>query len=374
MNSKIAVDKELILPFYAKATIFLIGLFVLLTMVYMAQSIIVPIIFAIIIAIVLHPLVNFFRRKGINRVIAIVIALFLAFLVIVAFAILLFSQAHRFSESWPVLVDKFIAILNHTIAWASSYFNIDPKNIHEWIAKTKVGLINSSGAAIGKTLVGISSVALVTFMVPVYIFMLLFYQPLLLEFIRRLFGTRNKTKVNEIITQTKTLIQRYIIGLLAEAVIVAALYSTGLLVIGIDYAILLGFIAALLNIIPYIGGLIAVSLIMIVTIATKDSATYPFLVGILYIFIHLIDNSFIIPKIVASKVKINALVSITAIIAASAMLGVPGMIICIPVIGIIKLIFDHIEPLKSWGFLLGDTMPPLLNMRPILKKIKNISI
>jgi predicted PurR-regulated permease PerM len=363
----VSIDKELKFPFYAKATIFLIGLFALFTMLYIAQGIIVPIIFAIIIAIVLHPLVNFLRRLRINRVLAIVIALFLAFLVIATFGTLLFSQASRFGESWPILVDKFTGILNQTIAWASGYFNIDPQNIHAWISKTKGEIINTSSTAIGQTLITAGSGAVILFLIPVYIFMLLYYQPLLLEFIRRLFGINNKKEVNEVITQTKTLIQRYIIGLLVEAFIVAALYSTGLLMIGIDYAILLGFIAALLNIIPYIGGVIAVSLIMIITIATKDSATYPLLVLVLSIFIHFIDNSFIIPKIVASKVKINALISITAIIAASALLGIPGMVICIPVIGIVKLIFDRIEPLKPWGFLLGDTMPPLINFKKVKK-------
>lgn len=365
-----SVVKEFKIPFYAKAAISLIGLFVLLKMVYIAQGIVVPIIFATILAIVLHPLVNFIRRIGINRVLAIVIALILAFLVIVAFGTLLFSQASRFSQSWPILVDKFIGILHQTTTWAAGYFNISPQNLQEWITKTKVELFDTSSVAIGQTLVSIGSKAALLFLVPVYIFMLLFYQPLLLEFIRRLFGTGNAQDVNEIIAQTKSLIQRYIIGLLVEAVIVAALYSTGLLIMGIDYALLLGFIAALLNIIPYIGGLIALSIIMIITITTKDSATYPLLVVTLSVFIHFIDNSIIIPKIVASKVKINALISITSIIAASALLGVPGMIICIPIIGIIKLIFDHIEPLKPWGFLFGDSLPPLSTVKPFFKRGK----
>jgi predicted PurR-regulated permease PerM len=200
--------------------------------------------------------------------------------------------------------------------------------------------------------------------------MILFYQPLLIEFIRRLFSTNNQGHVNEIVSQTKKLIQRYIIGLLFEAVIVAVLYSTGLLIIGIDYAILLGFIAALLNIIPFIGGIIAFSLIFIITIATKNSATYPLLIVALSVFIHFIDNSYIIPKIVASKVKINALVSITVVIAAGALLGIPGMIICIPITGIIKLIFDHIGPLKPWGFFLGNTMPPAIKIKRIINMKK----
>ena len=357
------IDKSIILPFYAKATIFLIGLLDLFTILYIAQSIILPIVFAIIVAIVLHPVVNFLVQKKINRIVSILITLLFTFLLIIAFVVLLFSQARRFAESWPILVNKFTIALNQAITWASGYFDTDPQNFHDWITKTKGELINTISDSAGQTLITIGSKIVVMLIIPIYVFLILFYQPLLLDFIHKLFGKNNQSYVSEVITQTKALVQHYIIGLLFEAVIVAILYSTGLLIIGIDYAILLGCMAALLNIIPYIGGFIAVSLFMIIAIATKDSATYPLLVLLLYLFIHLIDNSFIIPKIVASKVKINALISITAIIASFALLGIPGMIICIPVTGILKLIFDHIEPLKPWGFLLGDTMPPLIKLK-----------
>ena len=92
-----------------------------------------------------------------------------------------------------------------------------------------------------------------------------------------------------------------------------------------------------------------------------------------YYFIQLIDNNYIVPKIVASKVKINALFSIIVVIAGNALWGIPGMFLSIPVLAIVKLICDHIESLKPWGFLLGDTMPPLIKIDAIIKKIKSKS-
>lgn len=156
--------------------------------------------------------------------------------------------------------------------------------------------------------------------------------------------------------------------MLIEAAIVGTLYSTGLLLIGIDYAILLGIIGAILNVIPYLGGLIAASLYMLIAFTTKDSASYVLWVLVLFVVVHLIDNSYIIPKLVASKVKINAFVAITAVLAGGALWGVPGMFLAIPLTGVIKLIFDRIEPLKPWGYLLSDTTPPVLNL-----KIKSIA-
>jgi predicted PurR-regulated permease PerM len=365
------IRKEIKLPLYVKVIILLIGLLALLAFLYVARSIVIPLVFAIIIAILLHPVVNFFVRLKINRVVAIIITLFLTFLVIAAFGALLFSQASRFSESWPVLIDKFIDILNNTIIWMSGYFDINPQKFHDWITETKSELINNSSSAIGQTIINIGSVIVLFFLIPVYIFMILFYQPHLLEFFRKLFGTSNRDEVNEIITQIKKLIQQYLIGLLIETTIIAALYTAGLLILGIEYAIILGIIGALLNLIPYIGSWIAASLPMMIAIVTKTSPWFAMLVLALYIFIQFIDNNYIVPKIVASKVKINALISIIAVITFGFLWGIPGMLLAIPLTAIIKLVFDHLEPLKPWGFLLGDTISSLLVIKPIFKKEKN---
>jgi predicted PurR-regulated permease PerM len=357
-------------PFYTKAAIFIVGILALFTILYIAQTIIVPIVFSIIIAILLHPVVNFFVRKKINRVLAIVITLTLTFLVIASFGVLLFSQASRFSESWPTLVENCTRLLKNSISWASGYFDINPLSIHDWINKTKDGIIIASNAALGQTLVNVGSAAIVLFLIPVYIFMLLFYEPLLLESIRRIFISSNQTNVSEIITQTKTVIQRYLVGLCIEAVIIATLNSISLLLLGIDYAIILGIIGAMVNVIPYIGGVVAVALPMMVALATKQTAWPALYVLIVYFIIQMADNHYIIPKIVASKVKLNALFSIIAVLAGNALWGIPGMLLSIPLLAIVKLIFDHIEPLKLWGFLLGDTMPPIIKINPFLKKIK----
>jgi len=200
--------------------------------------------------------------------------------------------------------------------------------------------------------------------------MILFYQPLLLDFIHKLFGTNHKSKVSEIVTQTKSVIQRYLFGLVIEFIMVATLNTLVLFILGIDYAILLGIIGALLNLIPYIGGLVAVAMPMIIALVTKTSAWYTIYVLVGYYIIQLIDNNLIVPLVVASKVKINALFSVIVVIVGNAIWGIPGMFLSIPLLAIVKLICDHIEPLKPWGFLLGDTMPQILSIEPIIKKIK----
>jgi predicted PurR-regulated permease PerM len=361
------------LPLYAKGTIILLGLIAIISILFVAKAIIIPLIFAVIIAIVLHPVVMFLVKLKINRVAAIVITIFLTFLVIVSFGALLISQIGRFSDSWPALVDRFTSISGNAIDWISNNFDINPHKITDWIEKTRGDLVIFSTGAIGKTLVVLGSALVVIFLLPVYIFLILFYEPILIEFIKRLFGSENREKAGEIAAQIKTVIQRYLVGLTIEVVIMATLETASLLILGIEYAFLLGIIGALLNVIPYIGGLVAVALPMTVALATKSSPAYAFYILIIYYIIQVIDNNYIVPRIVASKVKINALFSIAVVIAGNALWGIPGMFLSIPLLAIVKLICDHIESLKPWGFLLGDTMPPILKVRQIFGK-RNIKV
>ena len=357
-----------ILPFYAKAGIFFVGLSALLTIMYVAQGIIVPLIFALVIAILLNPVVNLFIRLKINRIVAIILTLFLTVLIIIAFCMLVYTQAKSFSESWPILVDKFTLMLNQTISSIADYLNIRPRLIRAWITKSQHELININSAMIGQTLMTVGSGLITLLLVPVYVFVILYYKPLLLEFIHRLFKAAHQDQVTEITTQTKSVIQHYLSGLVIEAVIVGVLNTVGLLLIGIEYAILLGVFGALLNVIPYLGGIISVALFMIVGLVTKTSGWFAIYILGIHAFIQLIDNNFIVPKIVASKVKINALFSIIVVLVGNALWGIPGMFLSIPLLAIVKVIFDHIETLKPWGFLLGDTMPSMIKIKPIFKK------
>lgn len=347
------------LPFYAKTALMCIGIYVFISMLYIAQSIVVPLIFGTIIAILLHPMVRFFVKRKFNRILAICITLLLSFIVIAGFGLFMYSQLSMFSASWPIFVEKFTSLINQTIDWIPGYFDISADKVNSWIAETKTELLDSSSSAIGQTLLSVGNTVVVLFLIPVYVFLLLFYQPLLLDFIHQIFESEKQNKVTVIISQTKSVIQRYLVGLVIEAVLVATLNSVGLLILGIDYAILIGILGAILNLIPYIGGLVAVGIPMMIALVTKDSPWFAMYVMAIYYSIQLFDNNFIVPKIVASKVRINALVSIIVVLAGGALWGVSGMFLSIPLIAIIKVICDHIEQLKPIGFVLGDTMPEI---------------
>lgn len=369
INTTLKTKNKFALPFFMKVSIFILGLYAFITMLSIGRDIIVPLIFAVIISIILHPIVNFLVDRKINRVIAIIITLFLSITIFAILGSILISQVIRFGESWDMLVSKFNEINKDTINWISNYFDIRPRKIHAWITETKTEFFDKGISQIGETIAILGNGLVIFFLVPVYIFMLLFYHPIIIEFLRRLFGADNRNEVSKIISEIKSLIQHYLIGLSIEVVIIATLFSGGLLILGIEYAIILGIIGALLNLIPYLGSFVGALLPMMIAVITKPSPWYALLVLALYILVQFVDNNFIIPKIVASKVKINALITIIAIILFGSLWGIVGMFLAVPLTAIIKLIFDHVEILKPWGFLMGDTMPPLLKFPPILKKI-----
>ena len=353
------MDNTLVrLPVYSKLAQIVIGLVAFFYVLYIGQDIILPLVFATIIAILLNPLVNWLCKKKFNRVLAIFIALFIAIVVIVGLIYFIGSQMTMFSDSFPQFKEKFTKFSSSTETWISHTFNISKSKIDGWLTQTKGESMNNSTAVITQTLGTISGMLVMIFLLPVYIFMILFYKPLLLDFISQLFKKDQHAVVAEVLLETKTLIQSYLVGLLFEAILVATLNSIGLLIIGIDYAILLGVIGALLNIIPYIGGVIAIALPMLIAFATKTPIDALWVL-VVYLVVQFIDNNFFVPKIVASKVKINALISIIVVLIGGALWGVPGMFLSIPITAILKVIFDRIEPLKPFGFLLGDNQPDL---------------
>ena len=150
----------------------------------------------------------------------------------------------------------------------------------------------------------------------------------------------------------------------------AILNSTALLLLGVKYAILLGVLGALLNILPYIGGLVAIILPVLIATVTKDGYNTQIGIIIAYGVIQFIDNNFLVPYLVSSKVKINALVSIVIVLMGGALWGIPGMFMSIPFIGVLKIVFDSVPELKPWGKLLGDVVPT----GNILKKHKAIGV
>lgn len=340
-------------PFYIKATVILFGVTLFVYILFNLQDILIPLSLATILAMLLNPLCNWFQHHKIPKIFSIIFTLLLAIIAFGGILYFLSSQIARLSDTLPLLKQKFSLLTTQFGQWVQLHFNITLKKQLELINNA----INGNQAMFGSTLSTALGTIGIILLLPVYIFLLLFYKTLILNFLYEVFAEENSRQMEAILNETKSAIQSYMVGLLLEALIVAILNSIALLVLGIKYAILFGVIGALLNMIPYIGGIIAIALPMLMATVTKEGYHTQLGILIAYIIIQFIDNNILVPRIVSSKVQINALISIITVLLGAALWGVPGMFLSIPFVAILKIVFDRIPSLKPWSKLLGDTIP-----------------
>ena len=339
-------------PFYIKATVILFGLILLFYALHVLEDILVPVAFALLISILLNPLNSKLSAK-LPRGLAIFCTLLLAITVIGGILFFLSTQIASFSKSMPALQSKSLAIMADLQKWVNQYFGV---SIDKQVYMIKQAM-EGGQVYVGQTLSTILGLTSVLILVPIYVFFILYYKPLILDFLFQVFSEKNSLRVAEILAETKTAIQSYMIGLLIETLIVSALNSTALLILGVRSAILIGFIGGILNMIPYLGGLVAIALpIMMVTVTSVGFSTQLAIIGS-YLIIQFIDNNILMTRIVSSKVQINSLISIIIVLMGGALWGLSGMFLSIPFFAILKIICDRVDGLKPWGHLMGDKIP-----------------
>jgi predicted PurR-regulated permease PerM len=340
-------------PFYIKATVTLIGLYYLVSILNLLSGILVPFAFAILFAILLNPLYNRLLRLKLPRPLAVLLTLLVGIGFTVLIGYLLSSQVAQFGKSFPVLKERFGQMTDSLENWISVQFGV---SIQKQILFVK-NAINSSQAAIGSIIGTVFGTLSLMLIIPIYIFMLLLYKNLILNFVYEVFREEHSKRVSEVLAQTKSAIQSYIVGLLIEMIIVSSLNSLALFIIGVKYAILLGVIGGIINILPYIGGFVAILLPVLIATVTKDGYSAQVEVIVSYLLIQFVDSNIIFPRFVSVKVQINALISLLAVFLGNMMWGVAGMFLMLPIVAVLKIIFDRIEELKPWGKLLGYEVP-----------------
>lgn len=340
-------------PFYIKSTVILFGITLFIYALGNLRDLLVPVSFAIIFSILLNPLVNWFKKHHIPHLFSIIIAMLIAIIFFAGILYFLSSQIVGFGDNLPLLKTKLGAVLIQLEKWLQVKFGMAINKQVQLLNDA----FNSSKTLVGKTVGTALGTLSIIFLLPVYIFLLLFYKSLILNFLYEVFAEENTKRVSEILNQTKSAIQSYMVGLLLEALIVATLNSIALMILGVEYPILLGVIGAILNMIPYIGGIIAIALPVLMATLTKDGFSTQIGVIIAYAIIQFIDNNILVPRIVSSKVQLNSLFSILVVLLGGALWGVPGMFLSIPAFAILKIIFDRVDDLKPWGKLLGDEVP-----------------
>ncbi|MCO5949721.1 AI-2E family transporter [Mucilaginibacter flavidus] len=341
-------------PFYERLSLVLIGLLSLGYIIIQGKEVLDPLIFGFLFAILLYPTASFLERKlRLPRAIASLVAilLMLAFISIVLY--LVGSQISNLASDWPQLKGQVSQSLDDLSEWVQKAFQINAAKQMNYLHSTQQKIMASGTEVIGTTFGAISSLVLFYLFILIFTFFILLYRILLINFIVWVFTDNYEAVVRDIVQNIQSILRQYILGLLLEMFVVACLACTLFWIIGVKYAVLLGIVVALFNLIPYLGIFTALFLSTLITFATGgiNSAA---LVALSVLGIHLVDSNVLLPTIVGSKVKLNALITFLGIILGEMIWGLSGMFLSIPIIAIFKIIFDRVESLKPWGYLLGS--------------------
>lgn len=341
-------------PNYFKYTVILLGIVLFLYSISRASVILIPLTIAFLISLLLYPVCCKLEKWKLPRAAAVVLSILL---VVVVLGLVIFFISHQivnFSRDLPVFVEKLSANVDKLQQYVEDKFGINSEIQLQYVRDAMNDAVSKGGAFLSSTASTTTGIIAGAALLPIYIFFILYYRGFFKEFLYKLFDKQHHPAVDKVMEKIQSVVQSYIAGLFLVILIISALNTAGLLILGIEYAFFFGFFAGLLNILPYIGVFIGSILPIVYALITMDSLWYA--VGILgiFTFVQMLESNFITPNIVGSKVSMNPFAAILALIIGGSVWGTAGMILFIPLTAILKVILDEIPDVSAFGFILGE--------------------
>ncbi len=355
------------------ACIFIV-IVLLVTCLYYLKAVLVPMLFAIIFAVMLFPFCMRLEKWGFGKGLAsfstiFITTIFLGFLVYV-----LFNQISSFITHAPQLSDKLDSIFRSVRDFAAERFHLKKTVVADKIQQQLGELENNSGNLLSNIISELPVLLINLFMVPLYVFFLLYYRHFFLEFFYKVFYRADRTDIDETLENLNLVIKGYVFGQFLDIIIIGFVNAVVLYFLGIGYPVVLGFGIAVLCIIPYLGMIVGSIVALLVALLTTTTTWQPFTALAALWVIHIIDSNVVAPYVIGSRINLNPLVAILVLILFGEMWGVAGLFLAFPLAAILKVIFDRIPGLKPYGFLLGEPQKYHLKKYslPHLKRVQNI--
>jgi len=321
-----------------------------------AKGILVPLVFAGLFTLMLKPIADWYERWVPGRILPTFLTLITFILPIIAIITFFWWQFMNVFDAFSGVGDKLKEGFDLLFNWVNQNFSLTRKSSEDWLRDNIEPVLSAPlgfvGQGISSTTAVIGNIALGI----IYIFFLLLYRTAIKKFFLIQFGDNTRDEAKRIIRQTQRVTQGYLYGLLIVISILGLSSSIGMSIIGIDYPFFWGGLAAFLAIIPYIGTFLGGFLPFLYAFATSDSIWTPIAVAGLFIGIQFIDNNFITPNVVGSSVKINPFAAILSLIIGGTIWGIPGLILSLPIIAIMKKVFEQITFLKPVSVMLSSDL------------------
>lgn len=340
-------------PYISKTTNILVGILAFFTILYLAGSLLIPLLASALLSFALYPVVARLQRWRVPLSLAILLTLLFVMTVLGTTVFLVGAQITSFVQDIPNIVQKFNNVLTFMQDFLEDTLQIKADKQLNLLLDSISQLFSTGANIVGTTISTTSNILFYVGLMPFYIFFMIYYHELFKNFILDLAAPHQKELTNEIVLKIKHVIQQYIGGMAIVIAIVALLNTVGFWLLGIQYAFFFGFLISLLAIIPYFGIISAASIAIIYTFLTTDSWWYPIGVLIITSFVQFLEGNFITPFIMGNQIQVNALVLLVVLLFGSFLWGPAGMILSVPMVAITKMICDNIDSLKPFGRVLG---------------------
>lgn len=351
------MNSQGVIPFYQKLSFNLISLFLISIALIYGHDLILPVLFSVLLANILLPLTHRLVKRKFNKPLSIFIPIFFSMIIGAGILYFLSNQVMHFIDDIPALKDRVNEVSYSFQVWFRQHTGITITKQNQYLHERVADLKDNGVGLVSLTFDSLTGMLAYAVLVPLYTFLILYYRSNIKTFLITVFKNSAEKKVTDILTESTTIGQQYLTGLLIETALVFTLNSIGFLILGIKYAVFLALLASLLNLIPYVGMLVANIICMVITLVSSSEISQVFWVGGILAIVQFLDNNFGMPLIVGNKVRINALITIIGVLLGGVLCGIPGMFLAIPGLAVLKVIFDNVPALEPWGTLMGDNHP-----------------
>lgn len=345
------------MPVTVRRSIEILGLCALGLVIVLGQDVIMPLLMAFFISLLLLPMFRWLTKHRIPEVLAIVICILSFLLLLAGITAFLSYQIGLLVRDIDTIQKNLTVHLNNISDWINKKMHFTTEQQLAMIKKQASGLGNNVSSLAQGAAVSLSGILIFVGLIPIYIFLILFYRNVLLRFVFMWFRKEQFPVVESAVRETEVIVKYYLVGLLIQIGYLTGLLSIILLCFGIKHAILIAVTFAILNLIPYLGALIGNLIGVVLTLTSSQDMSQVLIVLVAIAFVQFLDNNILMPRIVGSKVKVNALVSIVGIVLGGTMAGISGMFLSLPVMAVLKIMFDKSQSMQQWGVLLGDDRP-----------------
>ena len=329
-------------------------LFLIVLGLYFAKDFLIPLCIGGILATLFLPFCNWMQSKKIPKGLAVFVCFLSLLLLVLSLISLLGWKLTELLDDLTLIKQRSIELGNHLQQYVFNHLNITVEEQFTILKSEQPSYSNIFQIIFGS----IASVFASLILVLVYFAFLLYYRNHIKNFLLKLVKPSKQEEMKQVIYNATKVSQQYLLGLSKMIVLLWIMYAIGFSIIGVENAIFFAILCGLLEIVPYVGNITGTALTVLVSAIHGADPTLIGGIILVYGIVQLIQGWLLEPLILGPQVKINPLFTIIVLVIGQLLWGIPGIILAIPLLAIFKIICDHIDSLKPYGFLIGEITVP----------------